>query len=268
MDAPAAPAMVAATGGVTGDWAHFVDPTGKYRLVSAGSVGVAVEARLTAAEGLKSEAGAMITKHADVDIDADCDGGCFTACFRSCLGGEACCFNHYSIKGKSDGASGGALDVLLAPKMPGEVLLVNVTPEAAWRLQHGAYLGGDENVNVHTVFQGLYKGCCSGEGCFVLRLEGGGRALLNSYGSIVRYDLAHGEVRVVDNGSMVAWTESMDYKIGLASQKGGMLTKLVKSAASGEGIVCRFTGPGTVFVQTRSFSALARTARCRQPDVA
>ena len=89
--------------------------------------------------------------------------------------------------------------------------------------------------------------------------EGGGRALLNSYGSIVRYDLAHGEVRVVDNGSMVAWTESMDYKIGLASQKGGMLTKLVKSAASGEGIVCRFTGPGTVFVQTRSFSALART---------
>jgi uncharacterized protein (AIM24 family) len=48
----------------------------------------------------------------------------------------------------------------------------------------------------------------------------------------------------VDNGHLVAW--SCDYKIEKAG--GGGMTSL----KTGEGLVCRFTGPGTVYVQTRN----------------
>lgn len=48
----------------------------------------------------------------------------------------------------------------------------------------------------------------------------------------------------MDNGHLVAW--SCDYKIEKA---GGASSTSVKT---GEGLVCRFTGPGSVYIQTRN----------------
>lgn len=45
------------------------------------------------------------------------------------------------------------------------------------------------------ISQGLVKGCCSGLGFFIMKASGQGRLLLSSFGSIVRYDVAPGEVR-------------------------------------------------------------------------
>lgn len=59
--------------------------------------------------------------------------------------------------------------------------------------------------------------------------------------------LQHGEQHIVDNGHLVAW--SCDYKIEKAG--GGMMT----SMKTGEGLVCRFTGPGSVYIQTRNGEA-------------
>ena len=56
-------------------------------------------------------------------------------------------------------------------------------------------------------------------------------------------DLLTGQI-IVDNGHLVAW--SCDYKIEKAG--GGAMASL----KTGEGLVCRFTGPGTVYVQTRN----------------
>jgi len=49
----------------------------------------------------------------------------------------------------------------------------------------------------------------------------------------------------VDNGHLVAW--SCDYKIEKAGGGGGF-----NSMKTGEGLVCRFTGPGSVYCQTRN----------------
>eukprot|EP00218_Dolichomastix_sp_CCMP3274_P005040 CAMPEP_0170158360 /NCGR_PEP_ID=MMETSP0033_2-20121228/68094_1 /TAXON_ID=195969 /ORGANISM="Dolichomastix tenuilepis, Strain CCMP3274" /LENGTH=219 /DNA_ID=CAMNT_0010395795 /DNA_START=125 /DNA_END=784 /DNA_ORIENTATION=- len=191
----------------------------------------------------------------DVELGTECAGGCCAGFLRCCLAGESCYFNRYTVG--DNVPSDVALDVVLAPKMPGEVILVDVVDETReWRVQQGSYLGGDEGVQVNVAFNGCCGGCFSGEGCFVLKLQGQGRALLNTYGAAVRYDLSEGEVRTVDNGALVAWSSEMEYKIGLASKKGGMLSRAVKSFASGEGIVLRFTGPGTLYVQTRSFAPL------------
>jgi uncharacterized protein (AIM24 family) len=48
----------------------------------------------------------------------------------------------------------------------------------------------------------------------------------------------------VDNGHLVAW--NCDYRIEKAG--GGSMSSL----KTGEGLVCRFTGPGSVYVQTRN----------------
>ena len=57
-----------------------------------------------------------------------------------------------------------------------------------------------------------------------------------------------GESYVVDNGHMVAFDEGVNYKV---KRVGGMKSTLF----SGEGLVCEFTGPGRVFLQTRSEDA-------------
>ena len=54
-----------------------------------------------------------------------------------------------------------------------------------------------------------------------------------------------GEKYIVDNGHLVAWNTKYILE-RIAS--GGIISGL----ASGEGLVCKFTGPGTVFIQTRN----------------
>lgn len=54
-----------------------------------------------------------------------------------------------------------------------------------------------------------------------------------------------GERYIVDNGHLVAWNTK--YVLERVASGG-----IVSSLASGEGLVCKFTGPGTVFLQTRN----------------
>ena len=57
-------------------------------------------------------------------------------------------------------------DVLLAPGVPGEIILLNLdgAAGAGWKISKGSFLGCDQSINIHVVAQGLAKGCCSGLG--------------------------------------------------------------------------------------------------------
>ena len=57
--------------------------------------------------------------------------------------------------------------------------------------------------------------------------------------------LMDGEKYIVDNGHLVAWNTK--YVLERVASGG-----LMSGMASGEGLVCKFTGPGTVFIQTRN----------------
>jgi uncharacterized protein (AIM24 family) len=59
------------------------------------------------------------------------------------------------------------------------------------------------------------------------------------------------QLRKVDNGYLVAWEGHMDYKISKAS------SGIINSVLSGEGFVCTFTGPGRIYLQTRSVPCFA-----------
>ncbi|MCK5518990.1 MAG: AIM24 family protein, partial [Alphaproteobacteria bacterium] len=108
------------------------------------------------------------------------------------------------------------------------------------------FLAGTPGIDVASKMQSLTKGILSGEGFFILKLSGTGTAFLHTYGSIYTIDIPAGEQILIDNGHLVAWSSDMKYSItkGAASW--------VSSVTSGEGLACRFTGPGRVLIQTRN----------------
>ena len=90
----------------------------------------------------------------------------------------------------------------------------------------------------------------AGEGLFLSKISGNGIVFLNSYGAIYEKELAPGEQYIVDTGHIVAFQETVTYKLRKAA-KG-----IFSSLASGEGLVCEYTGPGKIWIQTRNLSAL------------
>ena len=94
----------------------------------------------------------------------------------------------------------------------------------------------------------------SGEGLFVTKLSGNGVAFITSLGAIHSIQLQPGQEYVIDNEHLVAWSATMAYKIELI---GSFMTSMVSS----EGSICRFSGPGTVYMQTRNTGALAAYMR-------
>jgi len=66
-------------------------------------------------------------------------------------------------------------------------------------------------------------------------------------GKLLTYanQLAEGERYIVDNGHLVAWNTK--YVLERVASGG-----IISGLSSGEGLVCKFTGPGTIFIQTRN----------------
>ena len=83
---------------------------------------------------------------------------------------------------------------------------------------------------------------------FLIKCSGQGDLWFNTYGAMIPIDVT-GQY-VVDTGHIVAFTEGLQYQIG---RIGGYKSLFF----SGEGLVCRFTGTGRVWIQTRKLGAFS-----------
>ena len=147
-------------------------------------------------------------------------------------------------------------DVMLAPKDPGGIALHPLSSGPVdggsgggsdLLLTSGAYVASDVGVTISTELQSRLKNSLlSGTGFFLLRASGKGMVACAAYGSIHKYVLKVGEKRSVDNGHLVAWSDTLTYRTGLANARGGVFT----SMTSGEGLMCHFEGPGTIYLQS------------------
>jgi uncharacterized protein (TIGR00266 family) len=211
-----------------------------YEILHQPSFSLAV-LQLQSEQSIQAEAGAMVSMSANIELQSQMKGGLFGAIKRA-AGGESAFISTFT-------ARGGPGEVTLAPGAPGDVAAIEMTNQSFF-VQSSSYLAGDASLTVDTKWGGA-KTFFSGEGLFVLLVQGQGLLLVSSFGAIHRKRLAPGERYVVDTGHLVAWEGTTQYTLRKAA------AGFFRSMMSGEGIVAEFTGPGELLIQTRNLAAFA-----------
>ena len=197
-----------------------------------------VEVKLDKGEMIKAESGAMVSMSQTIDVEGKIDGGIMQGLGRM-LSGEKFFFQTLV-------ANRGPGEVLLAPAAMGGIVDIELDGSYGMCIQKDGFLAATQNIEVATKMQNLFKGLFSGEGFFILKVLGRGTVFINSLGAIHAVNIPSGQEAIIDNSHLVAWPDYMNYTLEKAS-KGW-----ISSWTSGEGIVCRFKGPGTVLIQTRN----------------
>jgi uncharacterized protein (TIGR00266 family) len=197
------------------------------------------EITLAAGGAVRVEAGAMAMTRGDIQIQTSTQGGFMKGLKRS-LGGESFFVNDFSS------GSGGIVGVAAA--LPGDMTMVSLTGSGALMVQSGSWIASDPSIDVDSKWGGG-KTFFSGEGLILLRCTGQGDLLVSAYGAIRSHELVVGEILTLDTGHVVAFDDTVQYSVRKAgSWKSTLL--------GGEGLVTDFTGPGRVWLQTRSSSDL------------
>lgn len=209
-------------------------------------------------EAVVAEAGAMMYLESGVEMGTALSmkkgqGGLFGKLFEAgkrVLSGESFFVTVFANEGRA------RADVAFAAPYPGQVVPIELGEHRGRILcQKDSFLCAASGIEVDIAFsRRLGVGLFGGEGFILQRLSsptGKGQAFCHAGGTIIRRELAAGEVLRVDTGCIVAFEEGVDYSIQTVP---GIKNKLF----GGEGLFyARLTGPGTCWLQTLPFSRLA-----------
>lgn len=198
---------------------------------------------------LQAEAGSMVTRTPGVQMETRLNAGrragffrfivaFFVALARKLFGGETMFVNDFSAPG------GG--EVVVAPSLSGHIIGKQLGAGRRLFVQRGSYLASTGDVDTRVRFTGL-RTLLGGEGLVLLECSGDGEVFVNSYGGITEVPVDG--TFVVDTGHVVAFDGTLDFQVGSV---GGLKSLLF----SGEGLVCKFRGRGTLYVQSRNLGAL------------
>jgi uncharacterized protein (TIGR00266 family) len=199
--------------------------------------------QIPANQTLKVEASAMATMDTHLEMKTKLKGG-----LGRFLTGESLFLNEFT-------AATVAGEIGIAPGTPGDLVHQYIDGQTIF-IQNSAFVAATMGVTLETKWQGMLKGFFSGESFFLIRASGKGDIWFNSYGAIIEIDIE--DDYVVDTSNIVAFTEGLEYQI---TKVGGYKSLFF----SGEGFVCRFTGKGKVWIQTRNAQAFTSWAHYFRP---
>ena len=207
--------------------------------VESGAFGWAL-VKLNSGEQFVSEAGAMFRVSSNIDIEVTTrsrsSGGLLSG-VRRMFAGESFFLSKYTASGGRGGEVG------LAPRLQGEVAVVDCDGRNRWVCAGGSYLGSSPDLDIDTQFQGL-RGVFSGESLSFLSVEGAGPLVVNAFGKLTEVDV-EGHL-TVDTGHVVAFEESLTYSIDKA---GG---SWIQSFLTSEGLTLKFYGHGRLYLQSHN----------------
>lgn len=190
-------------------------------------------------EEIRVESGSMVSMTTGVTLKTRAEGGVLRSVARAFFGGESFFMNIFQAP-----EIGGQIN--LAPNLPGDMMILKLNNESLM-VQSGAYVASSLGIEIDTTWGGARTFFAS-EGLIMLRAHGSGLMFLASYGAIHPIDLGVGQQYTVDTGHLVSFTEGMGFNVRTI---GGVRSTLF----SGEGLVVDLTGPGRVYMQTRSEDA-------------
>jgi uncharacterized protein (TIGR00266 family) len=190
-------------------------------------------------ETVQVEGGSMVSMSTGVNVETKAAGGILKSLARSVLGGEGFFMNTFKAPN-----NGGQISV--APPLPGDLTVIELQNEK-FMVQSGGYVASELGINIDTKWGGA-KTFFASEGLIMLHCTGTGKLIVSSYGAIHEINLGAGQSITIDTGHLVAFTDGIGFKI---RPIGGIKSTLF----SGEGLVVDLTGPGKVYMQTRSMDA-------------
>lgn len=189
------------------------------------------------------ESGAMVSMSPVFDVKAK-SGGIGKTLGRM-FSGEGLFIQNF--KAKEDG------ELILAPQFLGDIKLIEMDGSISYRLGRSTFLASTSGIDVNTKSGGI-GGMFSGEGLIQMQASGRGTLVISSYGAIIKKELYIGENYVVDSNHMVLWDSRMKYSVEFMSG-------VFSSIAGGEGLVCKFEGPGELWIQTRNPAAMQQPSK-------
>ena len=214
-----------------------------------------VEIELDPGEAAIGEAGSMMYMQDGIALetvfgDGSQQGGLFGKLLgagKRLLTGESLFMTIYSNQGS------GKKRVAFAAPYPGKIVPIDLSAiGGTFICQKDAFLCAARGVSVGIAFQRkLGAGFFGGEGFIMQKLEGNGLAFVHAGGTLMKRDLAPGEMLRVDTGCLVGMQPSVDYDIEYVG-------KIKTALFGGEGLFfATLRGPGTVYLQSLPLSRLA-----------
>lgn len=212
-----------------------------YRITHSPTFSV-LEVELNADESARAQPGSMLSMTSGISIATAVGGGVagkssWFGGAKNLVGGEN--FFTAIYRSKRDGET-----VWLAPDSIGEILPIEIDDNCPLFLTRGSYLASLGEIELGVKYSG-FKGWMSKKGLFLLTAKGTGTLFCQTHGAIITRELADGENFYVDNRFVVAFSQSVEYQLVKATES------VKDSLLSGEGLINRYTGPGTVYYQTR-----------------
>ena len=191
---------------------------------------------LAAGESVRAESGAMLAMSAGIAMETSTQGGVLKGLKRSLLGGESFFMGKYTAEVHSAWVG-------VASKYPGDAPCLDLDGEGM-RIETGALLAVSEGVSVDVKYAGLGN-IVIREGATMLHVDGIGKVVIGTYGGIQRFELNEGEEMIIDTGHLVGVADTVKMRVG-------PLSSVSTAVFTGEGLVARMLGPGTVIMQTRA----------------
>lgn len=198
---------------------------------------------LAPGEQFQGESGVMVMQSTGVTVSAQMQGGFMGALKRSALGGESFFVSTFT------GHPQAPTWVDIAPSLPGDITVMEVTPQRGLVLTRGSWIASEQGISLDTKWGGA-KLLFGGEGGFVVRCSGQGKVIAASFGALDLLEVPPGQGFTIDTGHLVAYDEGMQVQLRKVA-KGW-----IQTGKTGEGFVMDIQGPGRVWTQSRNPSAL------------
>lgn len=164
-------------------------------------------------------------------------GKLFSAIGRSVVSGESIILTEVS-------AHKGSGVVAIAPSNPGSLTTLDIG-QNQYYLNDGSFIAMTENVKYITKRQKISQAMFGNSGgLFIMKTDGFGEMVLESYGTIQKIHLEN-DTLSVDNGHVLAWSDTLNYSLNFE-------TGFISSFFTEEGLVNTFSGTGDIYVQSLS----------------
>jgi uncharacterized protein (TIGR00266 family) len=199
-----------------------------------------IDVDLEPGETLITEADAMSSMDAAIDLKAKFSGGLVRGLLRKYLGGETLFVSSFTNNTNQ------RRRLTIVQPTPGEIRSLDLKDEK-FNLQPGAFLACTDGIELGLRWAGFVSFIAK-EGLFKMQVKGTGTVWYGAYGALLEKEI-DGEY-IVDSSHLVAYEPSIKLKLQLA---GGIFS----SFFGGEGLVTRVQGKGKIVIQTRSISGLA-----------